>query len=204
MGHHVRGPVTCYSYHTFHTAILEVGKKIHEEAKSILYGATACTLHIYLIFKGSKIHGSDMNSALYSLSRSKQFPYVRTCILDIRIFRGEPQEDNTNFSGVDTLRTNVKTVCQALSRAPGLSEIEVSWRSYFNIDVMESRCRSLEPLDQLPIKYKLSISKVENILERSDSDLSYWPEMLKAFRVLLFMGDRLSYQHFISLPIFCR
>ena len=192
---HVGGRIICCTYRTFYTAILEVSKKVHEEAKSILYGETACTLHIYLIFKGCKIHGSDVKSALHSLSRSEHFPYVRNCILDIRLFRGEAQENNTSFSGVDTLRANVKSVRQILFRAPGLKEIEVSWRSYFNLDLAEPRCRSLEPLDQLPVKYKLSVSKVEKTSECSDCDFYYWPNMLKAYRVVLFVGVELMVVH---------
>ena len=38
MAQRVRRPVTCYIDRTFNTAILEVNKKIYEEAKSILYG----------------------------------------------------------------------------------------------------------------------------------------------------------------------
>ena len=184
MAQRVRRPVTCYIDRTFHTAILGVNKKVYEEAKSILYGETDWTLHIFLIFRGSKIHGSDVDSALHSLSRSDKFPYVRTCILDIRLFRGK----SDNFSGVSTLRANIKTVRQVLSRARGLRCIEVSWRSYFNRDPTEPRCRSLEPLGQLPIKYRLTIGKVEKTVERSDDDLSDWPDMLKAFRVMLFRG----------------
>lgn len=188
MAQRVRRPVTCYIDRTFSIAILEVNKKVYEEAKSILYGETDWTLHIFLIFRGSKIHGSDVDSALHSLSRSNKFPYVRTCILDVRLFRGKSDENNTNFSGVDTLRANIKIVRQALSRARGLRCIEVSWRNYFNRDPAEPRCRSLEPLGQLPIKYKLTIGKVESTVERSDEDLTYWPDMLKAFRVMLFRG----------------
>ena len=186
MGQQLRGPVTCYNGRTFHTAILGVSRKIYGEAKSVLYGDTTWTLHIYLIFIGSKIHGSDVDSALHSLSRSKEFRYVRACILDIRLFRG--QEHSNRFMGDHVLRANIKTVRQALLRAPALRDIEVSWRNYFSLDPTETRCRSLEPLDQLHIKYKLSIAKVVNTLERSKSDLADWPEMLKAFRVLLFRG----------------
>lgn len=186
MGQHARGPVTCYNGRTFHTAILAVSKKVYGEAKSVLYGGTAWTLHISLIFRGDKIHGSDVDSALHSLSHSIQFRYVRACILDIRLFRG--QESSNTFFGVDILRANVKTVRRALSRAPGLKEVEVLWRNYFICDPAELRRISLEPLDRLPIKYKLSIAKVENTFERSNSDLTYWPDMLKAFRVILFRG----------------
>lgn len=186
MGQHARCPVTCYNSRTFHTAMLAVSKKVYGEAKSVLYGETAWTLHISLIFRGDKIHGSDVESALHYLSHSKQFRYVRACILDIRLFRG--QESGNTFFGVDTLRANVKTVRRALLRAPGLREVEVWWRNYFIGDHAERRRRSLEPLDQLPIKYKLSIAKVENTFERSTSDLAYWPDMLKAFRVILFRG----------------
>lgn len=37
--------------------------------------------------------------------------------------------------------------------------------------------------------YKLSIAKVNNTLEGSKNDLAYWPDMLKAFRVMLFSGS---------------
>ena len=190
LGHDLRGPVTCCNHRAFHTAILEVSQQIHYEAKTILYEETAWTLHIYLIFRGSTMHGYDLNGALHSLSRSKHFRYVQTCVLNIRLFRGESHENNTSFSGGDRLRANVNTVRHTLSRAPSLRGIEVSWRSYFDLDLTDSRCRSLEPLDQLPIKYKLSISQVENTLDRSNSDLSYWPDMLKSFRVTLFMAAR--------------
>ena len=190
MGHDVRGPVTCCNHRGFHTAILGVCREVHYEAKTILYEETAWTLHIYLIFRGSTMHGYDVNGALHSLSRSEHFRYVQTCVLNIILFRGESHENNTSFSGVERLRANVNTVRHTLSRAPSLREIEVSWRSYFNLDLTKSRCRSLEPLDQLPIKYKLSISQVENTLDRSNSELSYWPDMLKAFRVTLFMANR--------------
>ena len=188
LDHDVRGPVTCCSHRAFHTAILRVSQQVHDEAKTILYEETAWTLHIYIIFRGNKIHGYDVNGALHSLSRSEHFRHIQTCVLNIRLFRGESHENNTSFSGVDRLRANVRTVRHALSRAPSLREIEVSWRSYFNLDLIESRCRSLEPLDQLPIKYKLSISQVETTLDRSNTELSYWPDMLKAFRVTLFMA----------------
>ena len=190
MGHDVRGPVTCCNHRAFHTAILRVSRMVHDEAKTILYEETAWTLHIYLIFRGSTMHGYDVNGALHSLSRSDHFRYVQTCVLNILLFRGESHENNTSFSGVDRLRANVNTVRHSLSRAPSLRDIEVSWRSYFNLDLTESRCRSLEPLDQLPIKFKLSISQVEKTLDRSNSELSYWPDMLKAFRVTLFMAAR--------------
>lgn len=192
MGQRVRGPVTCYNDRTFHVAILEVNKQFHEEATSILYGESAWTLRIYLIFKENKIHGSSLDSALHSLTSSKQFSYIRTCILDVRLFRGESEENDTTFSDIDVLYANVKIVRQVLSRASGLIEIEVSWRNYFNLDLAEIRRRSLKPLDQLPIAYKLSIGKVNNTLEGSNNDLTYWPDMLKAFRVMLFRGSLLS------------
>lgn len=190
MGQHVRGPVTLYSDRTFHAAILEVSKKIHEETISVLYGETTWTLHLYLIFKGDKIHGEYMDTALRSLACSRPFPYIRTCVLDIRIFREESSENSTTFSGTDTLRAKVKIICKILSRAHGLKEIEVSWRNYFNHDLTEPRCRSLEPLDRLPITYKLSVVKVLSTLEGSNKDLDDWPNMLKAYRVMLFSGAR--------------
>ena len=190
MGHDLRGPVTCCSTRVIHTAILGVSHQIHDEAKTILYEETAWTLHIYLIFRGSTMHGYDLNGALRSLSRSEHFRHVRTCILDVRLFRGESHENSTTFSGVDRLRANVNTIRHTLSRARSLREIGVSWASYFDLDLTESRCRSLEPLDQLPIKYKLSISQVEKTLDSSNRDLSYWPDMLKSFRVTLIMTTR--------------
>lgn len=186
MGQCARGPITCHIDRTFRTAILEVSKKVHEEAVTILYGEPAWTLHVYLIFRGDKIHGSNVTSALHSLARSKQFPYIRTCILDVRLFRGESNENNSSFSGIEALRANVKIVCKVLSRACDLNHIEVSWRNYFNLDLTELRCRSLEPLDQLTTTYKLSIGRVENTREGSNNDVTYWPDMLKAFRVILF------------------
>ena len=192
VGERVKGPVMCYKDRTFHIAILEVSKKVHAEAISILHGETVWTLHVYLIFRGDKIHGSNMNYALHSLARSKQFPYIRICILDIQLFREKSEFHNITFSGVDVLRATVKIVCQILSRASGLREIEVSWRNYFNNDLAELRSKSLEPLGQLPITYKLSICKVKNTPEGSNSDLSFWPDMLKAFRVMLFRGPLLS------------
>lgn len=85
VGERVKGPITCYNDRTFHIAILEVSKKVHEEAISILYGETVWTLHVYLIFRGDKIHGSNVDCALHSLASSEQFPYLRTCILDVRL-----------------------------------------------------------------------------------------------------------------------
>ena len=65
-----------------------------------------------------------MASALRSLACSKQFTYIHTCNLDVRLFRGELKENNTTFSGVDALRANIETV-HILERAD-LREIEVS------------------------------------------------------------------------------
>lgn len=175
-----------YNSRTFHTKILEVSRKVHEEAIAVLYGETAWTLEIYLIFRGAKMHGSNIDDALHSLAHLKQFPYIHTCKLDVRLFRGDPKENNTTFSGIDSLRANVKLVRRILSRARGLKDIKVSWRNYFNLDLTEPRCRSLEPLDQLPITYKLSIGKVDNTVDASNSDLMSWPDMLKANRVMLF------------------
>lgn len=188
LGRHVRGPVTFYNDRTFYTAVLEVSKQVHVEAISVLYGETAWTLHVYLIFRGNKIHGSNVDGALHSLARTKQFPYIRTCILDIRLFQGEVKETNTTFSGIEALRANVKIVRQVLSRAQGLKNIEISWRNYFNLDLTEPRCKSLEPLNQLPITYNLFIGKVESTTEGSNNDLTNWPDMLKAYRVMLFRG----------------
>ena len=185
-GHPVKGPVNFYNHRAFHTAILEVSRKVHEEAISILYGETAWTLHIYLIFRGDNFHGSNLGSALNSLACSKQIPYIRTCILDVRLFRGQSKENSTTFSAIDALRTKVNIVRQALLRASGLREIKVSWRNYFSHDLTEPRCRSLEPLDQLPIMYKLIIENVDKTLKGSNNDLTNWPDMLKAFRVMLF------------------
>lgn len=189
MGQRARGPVTCYNDLTFHTAILEVSKKIHEEAISVLYGETAWTLHVYLIFRGDTLHGSNLDGALRCLAHSKQFPYIRTCILDVRLFRGkDTKENNTIFSGIDALRANIKIVRRVLSRVRGLENIEVSWRNYFILDLIGPRRRSLQPLEQLPIMYKISIGKVDNTSEGSRHHVTYWPDMLKAFRVMLFRG----------------
>lgn len=186
VGEHVKGPVTFYNDRTFDTAILGVSKQIYTEAISVLYGETAWTLHVYLIFRGNTIHGPRIDGALHSLAGSKHFPYIRNCILDVQLFRGESHKDNTNFTGIDALRANVKILRRYLSRARGLREMKVIWRNYFNLDLTESRCRSLMPLDQLPITYKLCIAEVENTLEGSNRGLSYWPDGLKAFRVMLF------------------
>ena len=188
IGHYDKNPVNCYIDRTFHTTILVVSKKVHAEAVSILYGGTAWTLHVYLIFKGDKMHGSNVDSALRSLACSKHFRYIRTCIVDVRLFRGESQEKSSTFSGIEALRANVKIVRQVLSHARSLRGFEVSWRNYFNEDLTEPRCRSLEPLDRMSITYKLSISKVENTPEGSSKDLTYWPDMLRAYRVMLFSG----------------
>ena len=181
MGLFFKGPVMLYNSRTFHTRILEASKKIHGEAIAVLYGETAFSLQIYLIFRGTKMHGSNIEDALHSLARSKQFSYLHTCIVDVRLFRGEPKENNTTFSGVESLRANVKLVRRTLLRARSLI-----WRDYYNVDLTEPRCRSLEPLDQLPITYKLSISKVDNTVEALDRDLMFWPDTLKANRVMLF------------------
>lgn len=193
MGVRVSGPVTCYSNRTFDTAILLVSREVHKEAISIFYGATVWKLHVYLIFKGDEIYGSDVASALRSLACSERFTYLRTCVLDVRLFRGKSKKNNTYFSGVEALRNNIMTAREILSRAD-LGEIEVSWRNYCDYDLTESRCMSLEPLDKLPITYKLSINKVENTLEGSDKDLTCWPDMLKAFRVMLSSGPQGSIQ----------
>ena len=186
MGRRAGGPVTCYSDRTFHTAILEVSKKVHDEAISILYGEAAWKLHIYLIFWGNQIHGSNVDSALEYLARSKHFPYIRTCILDVRLFRRE--EKDTIFRSNDALRANINIVRGILLRAHGLRNIEVSWRNYFILDPFGPRCRTLEPLVHFPTSYKLSIFKVNDSAEISRNHLSYWPDMLKAFRVMLFRG----------------
>ena len=185
IGQHVRAPVMFYNDRTFHTAILGVSKQVHDEAFTVLYGENALALHVYIIFRGDMYFGSRLDAALDSLERSKHFPYIRTCILDIRLLRGEPKEDNTTFSVIDALRAQVKTVSRVLFRAHGLQRIEVSWRNYFNRDLAEPRCRSLEPLDQLPITYKLSIGKLENDV-RGSYDSTCWPDMLKAYRVMVF------------------
>lgn len=191
MDHPVRGcggPVNCYNDRTFHTTILEVSNKVHEEAISILYGETAWALRVCLVFIGDKIHGTNVDTALRFVARSKHFPYIRSCVLDIRLFRGESKVTNTTFSGIEALRANVKIVRRVLLRARALREIQVSWRDYFNDDLTEQRCRSLEPLNGLPITYKLSIGKVKHTTQASNNDLAYWPDMLKAYRVMLFSG----------------
>ena len=193
MGVRVSGPVTCYSNRTFDTAILLVSREVHREAISIFYGATVWKLHVYLIFEGDEIYGSDVASALCSLACSERFSYLRTCVLDVRLFRGKSKKNNAYFSGVDALRANIETARKILSRAD-LREIEVSWRNYCDHDLTELRCRSLEPLDKLPITYNLSINKVVNTLEGSDEDLTCWPDMLKAFRVMLSSGPQGSIQ----------
>ena len=183
---HAKGPVNFYSNRTFHTAILRVNKRIHEEAICVLYGETTWTLHVYLIFRGNKHHGPDLDRALQSLAFSRHFSCIRTCILDVRLFRGEPKENNSSFSSVDTLRGNVQIVRRFLSRARGLQRVEVSWRNYFNLDLTTPRCRSLEPLEKLPTTYKLSIVPVDTTTEGSNNDITDWPDLLRAFRVALF------------------
>ena len=186
----IAGPVNFYSSRAFHTAILRVCKKIHEEAMSVLYKETKWTLHVYLIFRGDKHHGPDLDSALHSLACSKHLSCIRTCILNVRLFRGGAKENNTTFSNVRTLRSNVKIVRRFLSRATGLQRVEVFWRNYFNLDLYTPRCRSLEPLKQLPITYKLSTFPVHKTTEGSNSDLTDWPDLLKAYRVALFERGR--------------
>lgn len=112
-------------------------------------------------------------------------PYLH---LGCSTFRGEIKKNSTTFASFDILRANVKLLRQTLSRARGLRNVEVSWRNYFNHDLARPRCRSLEPLNQLPITCKLSIGSVEITPERSNKDLAYWPDKLKGFRVMLFRG----------------
>lgn len=176
-GERVSGPISCYKNCTFHTAILGVSREITREAVSIFYGVNAWNLHVYLIFKGDKIHGSDKACALRSFACTELFSHIRTCILDVRIFRGESKKKNVFFSGADALRANIKTVRKILSRAD-LREIDLSWRNYCDYDLTEPRRRALEPLDQLPVTYKLSIREVENTTESSNKDLTSWPNVL--------------------------
>lgn len=178
LGGQVSGPMIYYNNCTFHTAILGVSRDVHREAISVFYGENAWKLHVYLIFKGDKIHRSDAASALRSLACTELFSHIRTCVLDVRIFRGESKKKNVFFSGVDALRANIKTVRKLLSRAD-LREIGVSWRNYCDYDLTEPRRRSLEPLDQLPITYKLSVKEVESTSRGSDKDLTSWPNVLK-------------------------
>ena len=178
MGEPVGGLMICYINSTFHTAILGASREVHREAISVFYGENYWKLHVYLIFEGDQIHGSDAASALRSLACTELFSYIRNCILDVRIFRGESKKNNIFFSGVDALRANIKTVSKILSRAD-LREIGVSWRNYCDYDLTEPRCKSLEPLDQLPVTYKLSVKAVENTLHGSDKDLTSWPNVLK-------------------------
>ena len=182
---YTRDPVALYIDHTFHTALLGVSKKVHEEANSVLYGETVWTLHVYLIFRGDKYHGSNLDCALRSLKCSNHFPYIRNCVLDVRLFRDQSGERNTTFSGIDALHAHVQTVHRLLSRARGLRSIEVSWRDYANYNMTESVRRLLEPLQQLPTTYELFIGTVENDIGGLNES-SYWPNMLRAYRVMLF------------------
>ena len=184
IGQNARGTVALYSDRTFYTAILGVNKKVHEEAVSVLYGETVWKLHVYLIFRGDKYHGSNLGDALHALTRSNHFHYIRTCSLDVRVLRDQSKKDTT-FHGTEMLRANVRLVSRFLSRACRLQEVEVSWRHYLDHDYNESVRKSFKPLEQLTTKSKLPIKTVGNDIDGS-MDSACWPDMLKAYRVMLF------------------
>lgn len=72
---------------------MDVNRSIRKEATPFLYIWISCTLYIYLLFNENEACESEVDgglSAAMGILKSKSFPHVQACVIDVRLFCGSP------------------------------------------------------------------------------------------------------------------